>query len=189
MDDLGAGHAEDVRHALGLQALDQPISFTGRLEEHHDGLGPGSRSGRSLALGGCGPNSTAAPRPRQASRCGRSTILPPPECMNAYSFGRPERRIRIVKRRAGTLQNVSSALGCGYGAPAPALSMIVSWRDPRNCPQGTSADLDAPGGRERRSWPAPAAGGRVVHGSPASTVVLAAGHAEGPSSALAPRAR
>jgi hypothetical protein len=40
MDDLGAGHAEDVRHALGLQALDQPIGVTGRLEEHHDGLGP-----------------------------------------------------------------------------------------------------------------------------------------------------
>jgi hypothetical protein len=40
MHDLGAGRAEDVRHALGLQALDQPISFTGRLEEHRDGLGP-----------------------------------------------------------------------------------------------------------------------------------------------------
>jgi len=29
MDDLGAGHAEDVRHALRLQALDQPISRLG----------------------------------------------------------------------------------------------------------------------------------------------------------------
>jgi len=40
MHDLGARHAEDIRHALGLQALDRLISFTGRLEEHRDGLGP-----------------------------------------------------------------------------------------------------------------------------------------------------
>ena len=40
MDDLSAGHAEDERHALGPQALDRPISFTGPLEERRDGLGP-----------------------------------------------------------------------------------------------------------------------------------------------------
>ena len=36
------------------------------------------------------------------------------------------RRIRIVKWQAGALQNVTSALGCGDGAIAPALSVIVS---------------------------------------------------------------
>ena len=35
-------------------------------------------------------------------------------------------RIRIVKRQAGALQNVTSALGCGDCAIAPALSVIVS---------------------------------------------------------------
>jgi hypothetical protein len=34
------------------------------------------------------------------------------------------RRIRIVKRQAGALQNVTSALGYGDRAIAPALSMI-----------------------------------------------------------------
>jgi hypothetical protein len=70
MDDLAAGHAEDVRHALSLQALDQPISFTGRLEEHRDSLGPdlnreGLGAGRMRALiqpprPGCGRHPDAA---------------------------------------------------------------------------------------------------------------------------------
>ena len=33
---------------------------------------------------------------------------------------------RIVKRQVGALENVTSALGCGDGAIAPALSVIVS---------------------------------------------------------------
>jgi hypothetical protein len=41
------------------------------------------------------------------------------------AFEDTDRRIRIVKRQAGTLRNVTSVLGCVDGTIAPALSVMV----------------------------------------------------------------